>query len=412
MTPTLPALLAVLVLASGGSGAGGAGTSSVAAEPSGSEPNGPEPAGPGPTGPELDRAIAALATELPRAGGSAQRAALAKRLADAHVLRARRALAEGRRDAALDDYDRALALVPSHPYALAEAGWVHLEAGRPERARGFAETALAYDLDNAAARVLRGEVLYRDERLDDALEDFEAAAARRPDDADLRARIEKVRRELAAQRDFRRADSSHFTLLFDGAGDAALRTLLLDALERALDDLRGEIDPGPIPPLSVIAYTREAFNATTGAGNEVGGLFDGKIRLPAGGVTAPSAALERVVRHELVHALLHARGRGEVPRWLHEGLAQLLEPRDLARSLAALRAARDAGGDPAAAFSYPSAHAFTVFLDREYSRSRLLWYVDLLGERTPEPEAFERAFGVSRAGALDGYRRWLAAAAP
>jgi hypothetical protein len=121
-----------------------------------------------------------------------------------------------------------------------------------------------------------------------------------------------------------------------------------------------------------------------------------------------SPALVRVVRHELTHALLHARGRGAVPRWLHEGIAQLMEPRDPARARdAVLHDAKGAAVD-LEPFSYPKSLSFVAWLDQQYSRSRLLWLVDELAAGHAEPDAMTAAFGVPREELLEGWRQWLA----
>src|SRR5438094_2112162 len=58
------------------------------------------------------------------------------------------------------------------------------------------------------------------------------------------------------------------------------------------------------------------------------GLFDGKIRLPVEGAMRDGTALDRVLRHEYTHALVHDRTRGRAPTWLSEGLAIACEGRD------------------------------------------------------------------------------------
>lgn len=292
---------------------------------------------------------------------------------------------------------------------MVELGWLHLDSGEPELARSRAETALTANPDDPQALMLRGEVLYRDNRLEDALGDFTRAAERRPDDAVLKAKVERVTRELAAERNYRRADSSHFVLRFDGERDQVVGDLLLDLLENQLGELTREIDSPVLPPISVILYTKQEFHDTTGAAENVVGLYDGKVRLPVGGVQRVTPALVRVVRHELTHAILTARSRGAAPRWLQEGLAQLLEPRDPARVRADLVAERRQGGTlDVEPMTYPKALSFVSFLDSRSSRSRLLWFIDLLAEKTPEDEAFERAFGASRRDLIEAWGQWLA----
>ncbi|RMF76409.1 MAG: hypothetical protein D6738_01455 [Acidobacteria bacterium] len=250
----------------------------------------------------------------------------------------------------------------------------------------------------------RGEIAWRDNRLDDALADLERAARALPQDRRLAERLARVRRERAAEGRFERADSSNFELRYEGARDERLGAALLDLLEDELADLGSELDAWPGRPITVILYTQREFRETTRTGPEVAGLFDGKIRLPIGGLSGITPGVRRVVRHELVHALLHRRSVGRAPRWLHEGLAQLLEPRDPRRTEAAvaLSLRREGGGlEP---FSYPRALSFVAWLDREYSRARLLHLVDLLAEGRTENDAFVGAFGAPRQELVD---RWV-----
>ncbi|MCA8961121.1 MAG: hypothetical protein KDC38_11440, partial [Planctomycetes bacterium] len=82
-------------------------------------------------------------------------------------------------------------------------------------------------------------------------------------------------------------------------------------------------------PVAVICYPPGEFARRTGLHEEVGGAFDGRIRiafpdeLREGGLE-----LSRVVRHEAIHLLLHRIGSQPPPRWLDEGLAQLYDGED------------------------------------------------------------------------------------
>jgi len=40
--------------------------------------------------------------------------------------------------------------------------------------------------------------------------------------------------------------------------------------------------------------------------------------------------LARVLKHELAHSFINQMSAGRCPQWLHEGIAQLMEPRDSA----------------------------------------------------------------------------------
>ena len=72
--------------------------------------------------------------------------------------------------------------------------------------------------------------------------------------------------------------------------------------------------------LTVVRYTSSAnFHKLTGAPSWADGIYDGSVRLPAAG-HADFGVLLRTLRHELMHAQLHA-GVGCSPFWLNEGAA-------------------------------------------------------------------------------------------
>jgi hypothetical protein len=76
---------------------------------------------------------------------------------------------------------------------------------------------------------------------------------------------------------------------------------------------------------TVVLYEHPEFRSVTRAHAWTSGLFDGKIRLLVGPVRPPAPEIARVVVHEYAHAAIHELSRGRAPRWLHEGLAQVLE---------------------------------------------------------------------------------------
>lgn len=357
-----------------------------------------------PAAAELDAAIAAAEPALRREADPAARGRRAWALADLHTLRARVARQAGATDVALDHLEAALELASDHPAARPELGWLRLELGQLDRARALVRDGLARTPDDPALRALQGELLYRDQQLPEALVEFEAALAARPTETALVQRVEKLRRELAAYGAHARRESQHFVLSFDGERDEALGLALTDQLEQALGELAREVDRWPAGSIPVVLSTREQFATVNRSGPEVLGLFDGKIRLPVGGVRRVTPELVRVARHELVHALVHDKGRGHAPRWLHEGLAQRLEPRPAEPVDAVLAQAAETQVLSIEPFSYPTALSFVSFLDRQYSRARVLWFIDALAEGQSEDEALLRAFGAS---SEDLQRAWL-----
>ncbi len=74
--------------------------------------------------------------------------------------------------------------------------------------------------------------------------------------------------------------------------------------------------------IPTIVQSREAYLKTTGAAEWSGGLFDGRIHMPAAAGQQMDATTQRALAHETVHACLAMLGSW--PSWLHEGMAQKL----------------------------------------------------------------------------------------
>src|SRR5207302_2268877 len=65
----------------------------------------------------------------------------------------------------------------------------------------------------------------------------------------------------------------------------------------------------------------------THAPSWTGEVHDAKLRIPISGVTSVPPELARVLKHELAHSFIDQISAGRCPQWLHEGIAQLLEPK-------------------------------------------------------------------------------------
>ncbi len=67
------------------------------------------------------------------------------------------------------------------------------------------------------------------------------------------------------------------------------------------------------------------------------GVYDGKIRIPVGGIEQETPGLRKILYHEYTHAVVRAI-TPRCPSWLNEGLAQYFEGRDIdSRQRAALK---------------------------------------------------------------------------
>lgn len=138
--------------------------------------------------------------------------------------------------------------------------------------------------------------------------------------------------------------SSSFLLVYDGKRlEPGVERVLLAALERAYADLVQNLGSGPAEKVTVVVYAERDWRLATQAPDWAGGLFDGRVRVPAQGLTGVTPQLLAVLKHEMTHAFVHTRTNGRAPTWLHEGLAQAEEGRTSAPHAAALLGAwRDA----------------------------------------------------------------------
>ena len=101
------------------------------------------------------------------------------------------------------------------------------------------------------------------------------------------------------------------------------------SLENSYFDLVRDLGISPRQNISVSLYTSQAFFDVTEAPSWIGALNDGKLRIPIQGLSSVTPELARVLKHELAHSFINQVSRGRCPQWLNEGIAQLVEPKQL-----------------------------------------------------------------------------------
>jgi tetratricopeptide (TPR) repeat protein len=283
----------------------------------------------------------------------------------------------------------------------------YLRAGKDQYAKAQIEEGLVAFPKDPALHFLLGEVHYQQENLRDAISEWELSLSLE-NDPRVAARLEKARREFAVDGEYARKESPHFTFRYDGSGSVSesLAAALRDALEDAYADLSDRYQFIPPAPVVVIFYPTRRFQEVTQEPANVAGLFDGKIRVPLGGVKSLSPPLRAVLVHELTHAFVSGKSGGNCPRWLQEGLAQISEgkalsageERSLARDLAATQ-----GRSWYDNFSYPSALSFTRYLEDRYPFEILLEALDAMKSGSSDEEALAAATRESFAALQQGW---------
>ncbi len=195
-------------------------------------------------------------------------------------------------------------------------------------ARRSVEEALDLDGDHRPSRELLGDIYYQEGYLTRAIPEWEQAMeGGGPEAHRLQAKIERAGKESDAESGFGRDVSVHFTLQYDGPVSRETVRAVLDILEEAYSEIGGELGSYPSGDIPVILYSKILFTEITRSPMWVAGTFDGKIRIPVGGVSGAGQAphLRPILTHELAHAFIRAMATTGLPLWFEEGLAKHFE---------------------------------------------------------------------------------------
>lgn len=197
---------------------------------------------------------------------------------------------------------------------------------RREEALAEFRRLLDRDPDNAAARKMVGLILYWKGQMRDALAELSASLRLNPSDAETAALVKKIEREYEVEKEFEVDQQADFTVSFDGARDYRSARAVLDALEEARQKVGAELFFYPREKIAVVIYTGRQFRDLLDASRGVGGLYDGKIRVPVGGLDTERdrERLRRVLTHEYAHGVVHFLTHNRCPLWLNEGIAEYL----------------------------------------------------------------------------------------
>jgi tetratricopeptide (TPR) repeat protein len=302
-------------------------------------------------------------------------------------------------------YRHGLSLGPAVPLLQAHYASLLLATQRSGEAVAFAERAVRLSPSSADYQALLGFAYFLADRTRDAIGPWKRSLELRPSDT-VRQYLAKAERELAAEEGFGHQESSHFTLRYEGSESLpALRRELLSTLEAQFDDMVREFDVSPRENIPVVLYTSQAFFDVTQAPSWADAVNDGKLRIPLDHLTSVTPGLARVLRHELAHSFINQISRGHAPQWLHEGVAQALEPRTTRASGRQLARLFDAGrevpfnmledsfaklsGDEAT-IAYSESLAAVEFIRSTYGMSDVRRILQRIGDGA-SPEAALRA---------------------
>ncbi len=226
-------------------------------------------------------------------------------------------------------FESALRFQPDNSTILTYYAALLVRTGNAAQAVPYAQRATRSAPDSADAYTMLGYSQFASDRTKEAVSSWKRALELRPDAA-VQQLLAKAQREQNVESDFTQHESSHFVLHYEGKQTSeAFRSQIVQALESDYDDLARDLGNPPRDSILVTLYTEQAFFDVTHAPSWSGAMNDGKLRIPVSGLSSMTPELAHVLKHELAHSFITQLSGGRCPPWLHEGIAQMLEPKSL-----------------------------------------------------------------------------------
>jgi tetratricopeptide (TPR) repeat protein len=285
-----------------------------------------------------------------------------------------------------------------------------------------ARTELEQDGDGPQPLFYLGRISYDSGDLPAALALWRRALEMDPENKMIRTLIEKAERELPVESKMDKGYSSMFDLSFDAELPPGLSAEVLDALESAYNSVGADLGLFPTTRIPVLLYTKSDYSAVTGGPDWSGGLYDGKIRLPVGGVTKVSPQMRAIIFHEFTHVLIAELTRNNIPTWLNEGLAVIEEQKvfshpsaELARAaqggrllpLATLSGSFTSMAGAEAGLAYQQSYSMANFMVTRYGWYAVQGILRRLGEHATIETAVSQALSDLSLDLTGVIREWL-----
>ena len=180
--------------------------------------------------------------------------------------------------------------------------------------------------DLSPGYVFMGNIYYNQDNFVKAMEYWDMALERDPENDGLNKRIEKLARESSIEEAFETKKKSYFRIRFDRELDSNYVGSISEILKEARNSVRKKFGFYSYEIVPVVVYADEQFQAATNQPHWTQGLYDGKIRLKSQDISRGNEILKKVLFHEYAHAIIYLKYGNNIPIWLHEGFAQFNEP--------------------------------------------------------------------------------------
>jgi len=328
--------------------------------------------------------------------------ALRRNLASAYAQAAQQELAQGRYAEAAHHFGQARDLAPG----TAELGLMRGVALYLGKEYDAARAELTQAGEGAKPLFFLGRISYDTGDLPAALALWRRALELEPGDKNIRGFIEKAERELPVESKMDKGYSSMFDLSFDAELPPGLSAEVLDALESAYNSVGADLGLFPTTRIPVLLYAKRDFTSVTAGPDWSGGLYDGKIRLPVGGVSSITPQMRAILFHEYTHVLIAELTGGNVPTWLNEGLAEIEGRKEYSQpaphfakalqegrllSLSALSGSFAKMSGMEAGLAYQQSHSLAEFMVTRYGWYAVQEILQNLGQRLSIEAAVAKA---------------------
>lgn len=297
---------------------------------------------------------------------------------------------------------RAAAVSPRSLHPLAGLLDVYLDTGDWRSAERAARDALSLGPPEAATVRGLAYALVRQDRSREAVDVLSDYLDGHPDPGS-QALLDKLQRDTAPEGGLTEQRLAHFHVRYDGEAHVDVGRAVLLVLDRHYARLVRTFDHEPRAAIPVILLTRQRYDEATGAPGWSGGQydsFDGRVRIPVGGLTAAlTPDLDGVVLHELTHAFVAEQSAGVAPREIQEGLAQHVEGKTAEGLVgeAGLRALADGRLRGVAGF-YVASLSLVEHLMGQRGQGGINDLLEAMAETGNADQAFERVYGRNFAG--------------
>jgi tetratricopeptide (TPR) repeat protein len=281
-----------------------------------------------------------------------------------------------------------------------------------ELARQALSESLSLEPRNALALELLGEIENLQQNFEKA-EDYYKRSYLVSPSTRLRQKIEKIQKENVVEKDLDTDDEEHFIIKYrkgeQGYEGYWLKNLLRDAYRQISQDFGAYFNH----KTTVLFYSGNEFHDVTGQSLWVGGLYDGKIRLPAFRQGFRELDLRAAAVHEMTHAFVASLSGARAPAWIHEGLAQYeqnkIQPVDMTVFKAAIRTNSlmpmdrlfseslqiDKMDPLEVALFYQEVFALVSYMVERFQMYRMKEILAKFREGKPAEQAIEEVLGIS-----------------